>query len=133
VVRVDDQVSVALAPSDNTSGSAVRVSVGIGGGVTATVTLCDAVPPAPVQASMYVALSDSAAVSSVPLVALSPLQPPLAVQEVALLDDHVSVEFPPSVTEVGLAVKASVGTGGAVTRRVTFFDIEPPLPEQIKV
>jgi hypothetical protein len=82
---------------------------------------------------MYVALSDSAAVSSVPLVALSPLQPPLAVQEVAPLDDHVSVEFPPSVTEVGLAVKASVGTGGAVTSRVTFFDIEPPLPEQIKV
>jgi hypothetical protein len=45
----------------------------------------------------------------VPLVALLPDQPLDAVQEVALVDDHVSVEEPPLVTEVGLAESETVG------------------------
>jgi hypothetical protein len=53
-----------------------------------------------------------------PLVALLPLQAPEAVQEVALLEDHVSVELPPLDTLVGLALRETVG-GVAATVTVT--------------
>jgi hypothetical protein len=46
-----------------------------------------------------------------PLVALAPLQPPEAVQEVALVEVHVNVETPPLPTEVGAALKDAVGAG----------------------
>jgi hypothetical protein len=45
----------------------------------------------------------------VPLVAFDPLQLPLAVQEVAFVLDHVSVELLPEVIVVGLAVSVTVG------------------------
>ena len=44
-----------------------------------------------------------APVLCVPLVALAPLQPPVAVHEVALVELQVSVEAPPLATEVGFA------------------------------
>lgn len=47
-----------------------------------------------------------------PFVGSVPLQVPEAVQEVALVEDQVSVELWPAVTEVGEALKATVGTGG---------------------
>ena len=40
-----------------------------------------------------------------------PDQAPDAVQEVALVEDHVRVEAVPDVIEVGLAVREMVGTG----------------------
>ena len=46
-----------------------------------------------------------------PAVALLPLQPPEAVQEVALLEDQVKVLDWPLVIEVGLALKVRVGAG----------------------
>jgi len=46
-----------------------------------------------------------------PLVALAPLQPPVAVHEVALVEFHVSVDSPPLLTEVGAALKDAVGAG----------------------
>jgi hypothetical protein len=49
----------------------------------------------------------------VPLVDCAPLQPPLAVQEVAFVLDQVSVEFPPEAMVVGLAVRLTVGAGPA--------------------
>jgi hypothetical protein len=45
----------------------------------------------------------------VPEVALLPLHAPDAVQEVALVDDHVRVALPPDVTEVGEAEMTTVG------------------------
>ena len=45
-----------------------------------------------------------APVLCVPLVALLPLQPPVAVHEVALVELHVSVELPPLAITVGFAV-----------------------------
>ncbi len=51
----------------------------------------------------------------VPLVASVPVQPPLAVQEVALVLDHVNVELLPDAMVVGLADKVTVGVGAAVT------------------
>jgi hypothetical protein len=44
-----------------------------------------------------------------PLVALDPLQPPEAVQDVARVLDQVSVDLPPTVIESGLAVIVTVG------------------------
>ena len=40
-----------------------------------------------------------------------PDQAPEAVQEVALVEDHVRVEAVPDVIEVGLAVREMVGVG----------------------
>jgi hypothetical protein len=48
---------------------------------------------------------------SEPEVALSPLQPPPAAQEVAFVLDHVSVLEPPELTLVGLALRETVGAG----------------------
>ena len=53
-----------------------------------------------------------------PLTALLPDQAPLAVHEVALLEDQVSVEPLPLATVLGLAVRLTVGAG-AVTETVT--------------
>ena len=46
--------------------------------------------------------------TSVPLVASAPVQPPEAVQDVALLLDQVRVELPPEAIVVGLALKEAV-------------------------
>jgi hypothetical protein len=54
-------------------------------------------------------LAVSAAVDWLPEVALVPDQPPEAVQEVTLVEDQVSIEFPPLVTDVGIAASETVG------------------------
>ena len=51
----------------------------------------------------------SAPVCCVPLVAFAPVQPPAAVHAVALVVDHVRVDFEPTGTVVGLALKVTVG------------------------
>ena len=45
----------------------------------------------------------------VPLVALVPVQPPLAVHEIALVEDQVTVEILPEIMLVGLADNVTVG------------------------
>ena len=65
-----------------------------------------------------------------PEVALLPLQPPDAVHAVALVVDQDRVAPPPLLTDVGLALRLSVGAGAVtftVTERVTL----PPLPVQV--
>jgi hypothetical protein len=53
VALVEDQFRVALPPCATWAGVAEIVTVGTGGvALTATVAVCDAVPPAPVQASV---------------------------------------------------------------------------------
>jgi hypothetical protein len=70
---------------------------------------------------------------SVPLVASEPVQPPLAVQEVASALDQVSVEEPPGTIVAGLAERVAVG-GGGVTVTVTLAGaLVPPVPEQVRV
>ncbi len=68
-----------------------------------------------------------------PLVPKVPDQPPEALQEVALVEAHVSVELLPDTTVVGLALKLTVGPVGTVT--VTLADAEalPPGPVQVSV
>ena len=44
-----------------------------------------------------------------PLTTSEPFQPPLAVQDVALVLDHASVELAPAATVIGFAVRVTVG------------------------
>lgn len=94
-----------------------------------------ALPPVPVQVKVKVLLAlVSAPVLALPLVALLPLHAPLAVQLVASVLDQVRVEELPLVTDVGFALKDTVGAGAA---GVTVTDAErlmlPPLPVQVSV
>lgn len=68
----------------------------------------------------------------VPVTLLVPVQPPEAVQEVALVDDQVSVEPLPLATVLGLADRVTVGEGG-VTDTVTDWAALPPAPVQVNV
>ena len=73
-----------------------------------------------------------APVDCVPLVALEPDQAPEAVQEVALVEDHVNVEVAPPATVLGVAVKVTVGAG-VVTVTVAVCAALPPAPVQVRV
>jgi hypothetical protein len=76
------------------------------------------------------ALAVSAPVDWLPEVAWAPDQPPEAVQEVALVEDQVSVEDAPFATDVGLAASDTVGTGSDT---VTVADALAPPPEPVQV
>jgi hypothetical protein len=75
----------------------------------------------------------SAPVLCEPLMALRPDHPPEAVQDVALVDDHLSVEAPPLATVLGLALKLTVAVGYALTDTVADWAALPPAPVQISV
>lgn len=108
------QVSVLAWPTWMLDGDAVSVTTAGGGGVeTCTVTERDTLPPVPVQASVYVVATVMLLTTWLPLTALLPVQPPEAVQLVALVEDQESVDDAPDVTVVGFALSASVGAGGA--------------------
>jgi hypothetical protein len=109
----------------------VRETVGAGD----TVTVADwlALPPVPVQVKVNVESAVSAPVDCVPLVALAPDHAPLAVHEVALVEDQVSVEAPPLATLAGVAVSVTVGTAAPVTVTVAERLTLPPTPVQASV
>jgi hypothetical protein len=77
----------------------------VGGGSAPTVTVTDALvaPPAPVHVSVNVLSWLSAPVLAVPAIAWLPDQAREAVQDVAVVLDHVSVELPCAGTAMGLA------------------------------
>src|SRR5688500_207976 len=83
-------------------------------------TVTAAFATAPPHVKVNVTFAVSATDGSLPLVALAPLHPPLAVQPVAFVDDHVSVVAAPATTDVGFAVSETVGAGGGAG--------EPPPP-----
>jgi hypothetical protein len=58
-----------------------------------------------------------------------PVTNPLPVQEVAFVEDQVSVEVPPEVMLVGDAVRDAVAAGTMVILSV--FVTEPPSPVQV--
>jgi hypothetical protein len=92
-----------------------------------TVTLVDAVPPAPVHVNAYVLVAFSVPVEALPDTDLLPAHIPDAVHDVAFVEDQVSVEVLPLITDAGLAESVTVGTGG-ITVTVTVFDTVPPAP-----
>ena len=65
-----------------------------------------------------------------PLIPFEPLQPPDAVQEVALVLDQVSVEEAPAFTLLGEALSVTIG---ALLETVTVADCvaDPPAPWQV--
>jgi len=131
VALVEDQVSVELPPVATLVGLALIVTVGAGV-VTVTVADCAALPPVPVQVSVYLVVAVSGAVVWEPLTASAPLQPPEAVHEVALVDDHVKVEVAPLATVLGFELIVTVGAGVVI---VTVADCAalPPAPVQVSV
>ena len=68
-----------------------------------------------------------------PLMALAPDQAPEAEHEVALLDDHDSVEAAPLAIVLGLALMLTVAVGVAVTVTVADCTALPPSPVQDRV
>jgi hypothetical protein len=76
----------------------------------------------------------SAPVDSLPEVALGPTpHAPEEVQDAAFVEDQVSVEDPPLVTDVGFAASDTVG-GGGVPGTVTVAEALPlpSDPEQLR-
>ena len=70
---------------------------------------------------------------AVPPVACVPVHPPLAVQLVALVDDHVSVALDPKVMLVGETASDTVGAAIAFTVKVAPEVALPPAPAQVSV
>jgi hypothetical protein len=149
VALVDDHVSMDALPLVTDVGLALMDTVGadvdVGG---ATVTIIDllALPPAPLQLRLKVLVAVSVPLDWLPEVGLVPDQAPDAVQEVALVDDHVSMDALPLVTDVGLALRDTVGAGGgggggggsgsssgALTVTVIDWLALPPAPLQLRL
>jgi hypothetical protein len=110
VAFVEDQVNVDIPPLATLVGLALKETLG---GVDETVTVVDCVaePPLPVHVSVNFVVLVRAGVTVEPLVGSPPLQPPEAVQEVALVANQVNVELPPLATVLGLAANVTVGVG----------------------
>ena len=129
---VEVQVRVDVPPLATLEGVALSDTVGAGGVETVTVVDCDAEPPVPVQVRVNFAVAVRAGVVCEPAVAFEPLQPPEAVQEVALVDDQVNAEVAPLLTVAGFAVKVTAGAG-VVTDTIADCAALPPLPLQVRV
>jgi len=71
--------------------------------------------------------------TSLPEVALLPVQAPEAVQVLAFVEDQVSVEDPPLATEVGFAASDTVGTAGATVTDADALAVVPPDPLQVRM
>lgn len=136
VAPVVDHCNCVAEPRATLADDADRTSVGaVGEDATATAAVVVAEPPAPVQLKVKLVPLPSAGVGWVPAVALAPLQPPVAVQALELLDDQVSTLTPPGATVAGLADRVTVGAAG-VAGGVTVTVVEalaaPPVPEQLR-
>lgn len=129
--------SCVVAPRVTLAGEADSVRVGAEGEeATATAAVAAAEPPAPLQVRVKLVPALSAAVAWVPLVARVPVQPPLAVQAVALVADQVSELVPPAATDVGLADSVTVGAAGVtggLTVTVAEALVVPPVPVQLRL
>ena len=134
---LEDQVSVDVPLLAMLVGFTLIDTVGAEGAEEETETVADwvAVPPAPVQVSVNFCVALSAAVFCVPLVASEPLQPPEAMQEVALLEDQLSVDVPPLATVLGLGLSDTIGaegvTGPAGEEFAGSDELPPPLQAAI--
>jgi hypothetical protein len=135
VAFVELQVNAAACPLATLVGDALKVTVGTGATVTATLAGL-LLPPGPVQVNTYVVVLVSAPVLRLPLVAKLPPQPPeppVAVHVVALVEFQLNIEEPPLGIVVGAAVKVTVGVEDATTVTVAWAGVlVPPGPEQTR-
>lgn len=110
VALLELQVNVVDWPGVTLVGLAESVTVG--GGVKFTVTAPLPLPPAPLQLNVKVVAVVIGPTFSVPVVARVPLHPPDAVQDVALVADHVTTLTAPAVSVPGDALTVTAGAGG---------------------
>jgi hypothetical protein len=110
VAFVDFHVSDASEPAPIVDGVATSVKVGVTA-VTTISTDCDAAPPPPVQVSVSSVFAASGAVAALPLVGREPLQPPLAVHELAFVVLHSTSAAAPAGMLLWTALKTTVGCG----------------------
>jgi hypothetical protein len=128
VALVEFHVSMEAPPLATDVGFAV--SVAVAAGMTVTVVVATLLAPfAPLQLKEYTVDVARAPVLWLPLVAWVPVQPPVAVQDVALVELHVSMEAPPLATAVGFAISVTVAVGTTVTVAVAML-LVPPAPVQ---
>jgi hypothetical protein len=129
----DDQVSVEDAPLATEVGFAESDTVGAGGGggMPDTMTLTEALelPPGPVQVIEKLLLALSAPVDWLPEVVLLPDHAPEAMQEVALVEDQVSMEDVLLATDAGLAASDTTGKGGRGASSAQLVGSEPAPPQ----
>ena len=111
VALVEDHVSVEELPVTMVVGAAVSVAVTPARMVTVAAAV--AFPPAPVQVRWYVVVTVGET-ATFPDTAF-PVVKSLLVQEVVLVEDHVSVEESPAAMLSGLAVRVAVGAMLALT------------------
>jgi hypothetical protein len=132
VALVEVQVRVDALPLVTLEGLALNDTVGAGGVETVTVVDCAAEPPAPVQVRVNFVVAVRTGVVCEPAVVSEPLQPPDAVQAVALVDDQVNADVAPLLTVPGFAVRVTEGAG-VVSDTVADCAALPPLPLQVSV
>ena len=130
VALVELQVRVDALPLLTLVGLALMDTVGAGGAETLIVADCDAKPPAPVQVRINFVVAVRAGVVCEPADDSEPLQPPEAVQAVALVDDQLSAEVAPLLTVAGFAVRVTAGAG-VLTDTVADCAALPPLPVHV--
>jgi len=112
-------------------GEAVSVTMGAN---PETVTVADwvAEPPGPVQVNSYSVVLGRLPVDQMPFNATAPLQPPEAVQAVALFEVQFRLDMPPPVTVVGDAARVTVGAAELTTTSAD-CEADPPGPVQVSV
>ena len=132
VAFLEAHVRAELLPLATVLGLALMLTVTVGFALTDTVADCAALPPGPVQLSVYVALAVSAPVDWVPFTALAPDQAPEAVQEVALVVVQFNVALLPLVMALGPTLTLTVGAA-ALMETVAVWVAVPPVPEQLSV
>jgi hypothetical protein len=123
------QLSVELLPLAMVLGAALMLTVGAVA-FTEIVADCVALPPAPLQVNVYVALAVNVPEDCDPLRGLAPDHEPEAEHAAALLVDHVSVEAAPELTVLGFALSVTTG-GNPDTVTVADCVAEPPGPVQV--
>jgi hypothetical protein len=105
-------------------------------GMPETVTIAETnalLPPPPLQVKEKVVVAPSAADTWEPEPAKAPLQPPVALQVVALVEVQVNVAVCPVAITVGFTVKVAVGTACITLTVAEAGALTPPGPEQVKV
>jgi hypothetical protein len=129
VAFVDVHANVAVPPLAIEVGLPVNVTVGAGTTVTVALAVT-LVLPGPMQVNEYEVVVVSGPVLCVPLVPSAPAHPPVAVQDVAPVAAHVSVDVPLLATVIGFAVTVMLSAGTTVIVAVA-GSLAPPIPVQV--
>jgi hypothetical protein len=125
VASVEVQARMEAPPEATSVG--VAVSSTVGRGFTVTVAVAAAlIPPGPVHVKENTVVVVNTPVLCVPLPVSAPLHPPEALQDVALVEVHVSVAESPAAIVVGDALIDTAGGRTTAGWRTTGLEAPPP-------